>query len=533
MNHLTTAAQLENAERSISDLKDKCGEWFYTEKRGGVPVTLRSGEWRVEATHGQLLFFCLGDARVRTWRIVGWHATPEKLVLQATRRMGAEQAVLELVPRAKAAVATAAVAAARRAASEHLAGLALANLNAAKIEQVSLSPGQRSMQPGRYARILLRRLGSQGGIVAVTGAVVDLTPGDIDAFLASALLWFTRLEGRRVPAASPPGIMMLWLVAAKHLTDALRQRLALLRQGLRRVIKLYEMNCDKQTLTAADMPELTQVLQSAPPRLHHPPQRGRASEPAQRIVALAPGAIDVVPSKHGETLRFHGLAFARVRSVVGRTRVWFGIDRIRRQPLDEDSWPQLTKLIHNLEEHRRNAAEDQQHHLYKVAAEAWLESLLRRDITQLDPGLVISPLYTQFRTARNASPSAGGGRPIDLIALRQDKRLVVIELKVAEDTALPVQAADYWRHVEVQRRCGNLSRANLFGEAALADQPPLVYLVAPMLRFHRSFPTLTQAIAPEIEMYRFDINEDWRGGVRVTRRLRVNSSRHWAAKDEG
>jgi hypothetical protein len=29
-------------------------------------------------------------------------------------------------------------------------------------------------------------------------------------------------------------------------------------------------------------------------------------------------------------------------------------------------------------------------------------------------------------------------------------------------------------------------------------------------------------IAPDIEIYRFDINEDWRAGVRVMRRMRVN-----------
>ncbi len=33
---------------------------------------------------------------------------------------------------------------------------------------------------------------------------------------------------------------------------------------------------------------------------------------------------------------------------------------------------------------------------------------------------------------------------------------------------------------------------------------------------------LARCIAPEIEMYRFDINEDWRSGVRVARRVRVN-----------
>jgi hypothetical protein len=145
--------------------------------------------------------------------------------------------------------------------------------------------------------------------------------------------------------------------------------------------------------------------------------------------------------------------------------------------------------------------------------------LLRRDITKLDPGLIIAPLHAQFRTARGAKL---GIRPIDLLALRQDGRLVVIELKVSEDREHPLQGADYWRRVEAHRRRGHIARARLFGERKIRDESPLVYLVAPTLRVHPSFQTLARCISHDIEIYRFDINEDWRSGVRVMRRLRVN-----------
>ncbi len=55
----------------------------------------------------------------------------------------------------------------------------------------------------------------------------------------------------------------------------------------------------------------------------------------------------------------------------------------------------------------------------------------------------------------------------------------------------------------------------------IADEPPLVYLVAPGLRFHRAFQTLAECITPRIEIYRFDLNEDWRAIVRVMRRVRA------------
>ncbi|MFN2454342.1 MAG: hypothetical protein ABR577_08990 [Pyrinomonadaceae bacterium] len=62
----------------------------------------------------------------------------------------------------------------------------------------------------------------------------------------------------------------------------------------------------------------------------------------------------------------------------------------------------------------------------------------------------------------------------------------------------------------------------MFGDAGISDYAPLVYLVAPMLRFHRAFQTLARCITTDIEIYRFDINEDWRAGVRVMRRTRLN-----------
>ncbi|MCA1634527.1 MAG: hypothetical protein LC802_12740 [Acidobacteria bacterium] len=244
-----------------------------------------------------------------------------------------------------------------------------------------------------------------------------------------------------------------------------------------------------------------------------------SNELASRLVALAPKAVDVVRARRGETLRYHGLAFARVRRVFGVERLWFGARRGEgRRLLDETNWPELLKLLEELSEHRRAGARDRRHALYAAAPETWLESLLRRDITRLDPGLRLAPLHAQFRAARDA---AGGARPIDLLALRRDGRLVVVELKVSEDAALPLQGADYWRRISTYHRAGHIRRARLFSDTEISDELPLVYLVAPLLRFHRSFHTLAHMITPEIEMYRFDLNEDWRAGVRVARRVRV------------
>ncbi len=188
--------------------------------------------------------------------------------------------------------------------------------------------------------------------------------------------------------------------------------------------------------------------------------------------------------------------------------------------MKKGSEAEFFNLLEALREHRRAEAPERRHALYRAAPEAWLEALLRRDVTRLDPGLRLAPIHAQFRAAPGKATAAA--RPVDLLALRRDGRLVVVELKVSEDASLALQGADYWRRVEAQRRAGHIASARLFGDAELSDEPALLYLVAPMLRFHRSFHTLARCLTPEIETYRLDLNEDWRAGVRVVRRCHVN-----------
>src|SRR6185503_1359264 len=118
------------------------------------------------------------------------------------------------------------------------------------------------------------------------------------------------------------------------------------------------------------------------------------------IIAEAPDAIDVVHARHGETLRYFGLPFARVRTLLDVEKVWFGVESSHRRMLDESTFEAWRNMMADLKEYRSANALDHRHALYRSAAEAWLESLLRKDITNLDPGLIIAPLHAQFRTAR-------------------------------------------------------------------------------------------------------------------------------------
>ncbi|MDT4897661.1 MAG: hypothetical protein QOH25_2738 [Acidobacteriota bacterium] len=510
LERLTDTDSIKNAERRIRELIDAHGEWLYAHDLQRS-VLLRKSECDFRVSQGRLIFSCWSEQGTVTWRLVSWEWTGEKLLLEASRRMGVERARLELIPRASVEAATAAIGDTRRERCSHLARLACAALRGAKVERASLSAGVRRGQPGRTARILLRHLNRER--IAVAGDVAESDRQDVAAFLSSALIWFTRACER---TARPPYIQKLWLIVEKDCAAPLGKLLALLREDLRRVITLFQRDDEWRELTPVGAPALADLWKEALAPFRRPP-RDSMSESAAQIVAWAPEAIDVVRSRHGETLRYHGLPFARVRRVLERESIWFGIEGSRRRLLDETTQAAWSKLLRDLQAHRRADGSDPHHALYRASPEAWLESELRRDITRLDPGLRLAPLYAQFRPAH-----VRGSRPIDLLALRRDGRLVVIELKVAEDREHVLQGADYWRRTEAYRRHGHITRARLFGDAVITDEPPLVYLVAPMLRFHRSFNLLARAITPEIESYRFDINEDWRAGVRVMRRLRVS-----------
>jgi hypothetical protein len=507
---INTPARVEEAHAEIAARLAASAEWFCTLNNGETHA-LRRAELEVAVVHGRLILTTWTEKGTRTWRIFAWELNGSKIVLSAARRLGAERPLIELVPRAAASAIALTVKTARQQRSAQLGALACSIQTGTKLQRVSLSPGARRGQPGRYARIILLQKHQR---IALTGSVASSKASDADAFLSAALMWFKRTGER----ARSPYIQQLSLAVEPDFVKPIVQRVALLRPGLRSAIAVYQVNQEFTEMTLAEVPTREDLWRRRLSRFPPIPLT-ETSEISAQLIKSAGYAVDVLSARHGETLRYLGLPFARVRRILGNERLWFGVDGTRRRLLDQNAETEWANLLSMLIEQRSATATDHRHALYRNAAEAWLESLLRRDITRLDPGLIIAPLHAQFRTARGG---VLGVRPVDLLALRHDGRLVVIELKVAEAREHVLQGVDYWQRVEAHRRRGHITRARLFGDRKISNESPLVYLVAPTLRVHPSFNALARSIDADIEIYRFDINEDWRAGVRVMRRLRVN-----------
>lgn len=517
---------VESAERAIRELLEPHTEWFLIQD-GGTPLSINRNEFDFSVAHHRLIFSSWTERGSQTWRITAWELNSERLLLETARRMGREVGKLELVPRASGKAIVAGIAAARLARCQKLAQIVAqiivyepdedprlksVPLTPATIESAVLSPGMRRDQPGRYARIVLRLPRER---VAVTATVAQSDARNADSLFSSALLWFMRLQSR----PRRPPVEKLLMVVEHDVLEAARQRHVLLRESLRQRVELFETDEAWQQIKRVRPFERRNLWKKRLARFPPVADSG-TSDLAMQITAQSPHAIDAVSSRHGQTLRYHGLPFARVRRVMDRDRVWFGIEGARRRPFEAHHQSDWDKLLGDLTSYRHENCRDRRHWFYRAAGEAWLESILRRDISKLDPGLIVAPLHAQFRTS-HGGPT--GARPIDLLALRHDGRLAVIELKVNEDREHAFQGVDYWRRVEAHRRRGHISAAKLFGDREISDESPLVYLVAPTLHFHPSFSTLAKTIAADIEIYRFDINEHWRAGVRVVRRERVNA----------
>jgi hypothetical protein len=228
------------------------------------------------------------------------------------------------------------------------------------------------------------------------------------------------------------------------------------------------------------------------------------------ILEMVPASVilHAVTQSREVWLRFRGLPFARWRE----GRVFFGINDAREE-LTPSSRPALTRLLHELEIYRRPQASDTRHALYRAQPERWLESIAREDITRIDAVLDQRFVYAQVFA------NAGGEHGIlDLLTVTRSGRLAIIELKASEHLHLPLQAADYWLRVHRQVQSGEIARYGYFPGVALQQASPLVYLVAPALRFHPATDDLLNELSPELEVVRVGLAESWRRGLRVVLR---------------
>ena len=500
---------LKDTFTEIKDLLKLHNEWLLIHSSGKT-FALQKDEIQLNFERGKILFSFLDDKGFQTWRVVEFKEKKSEILLELTRNFEKEREKIRLVPRISAKELDESIELARLEKANKIASMLVSEIENIKLVRVALNK-----ESGRFAQIFFENL--SGKQTAALADVSDTATPEI--LVSTAILWLAKLQRRKKKP-----IETVWILAEKKLLKKVRKLHALLRENWKEHIKLWEISNFRFQISDSKIQNpKSGIIECSPLEIHHlwreKPKKisltenTNKSQTAQEIIKLAPEKIDVLFTRQGETLRFEGLPTARVRKTLGAEKCWFGIEREKRI-LNEKSREDFFDLVENLETYRRFDSPNKRHALFELAPEAWLEAILRRNIKRLDANLILSPLYNQFR--------AEAGK-IDLLALRTDGRLIVIELKVAPDREMIFQAIDYWRKIELNRRKGNLQQAKLFGDLLIADAPTICYLVAPTLSFHRDFNFLAQTVAPEIEIYRFDLAENWRENLRVLRREKITN----------
>lgn len=470
-------------------------EWLAV-RDSGRTLPLRRDEIEITDDGRKTLFGYTDEKGFSIRRVLSIDVDDNEICLQLSGKFGSEGEALRLIPRTSAAELSANIELARLEKANEATRIIIDSFPGYKAERIQLNTSN-----GRLAQIFIRSRDKQpvGVMYDVTAALTHET------ILTSAIKWLDKI---RIRKKDP--ITDIWIAAEKRQAGNLQKLLALLRPAVAGSISILEIVRSGETPRAKVRRQLgiPDLWREKPKKLSIPSEIIQ-SRTAREIIDISPDAIDVVFSKQGETLRYNGLPFARVRRLMGSERAWFGVVRARR-PLTRENWIALEQLIGELSVSRVATSVNRRNELFRLASEAWLESILRRNIKLLDANLELAPIYNQFRSSNDK---------IDLLAIRKDGRLIVIELKTSPDRESVFQAADYWRKIELQRRRGILREARLFGDKEIIDKPLLVYMAAPALSFHRDWEYFAKMLSPEIELWRWELHEDWRSEVKVISRI--------------
>jgi hypothetical protein len=369
------------------------------------------------------------------------------------------------------------------------------------VESLTVSADLEHSLSGNYVRGLLRHGSTRTAVLAAPpGESADA----VENSLTFALLWLDHTFRARHHGV----ISGVRVVVPANATSAVAHRFAALHPKLS--IELYALDPARETLERINARSAGNLDAWLVAHRESEALLAQARSAIDPILGLAPNAVTVHPVAQSREvwLRFRGLPFARWDD----GRVYFGTCDAR-QELTAASRPALKRLLRELELHRHPLASDTRHLLYRAQPERWLESLVRADVSQIDA--LLDPRFAYTQVFANAGGEHG---ILDVLAVTRSGRLAILELKASEHIHLPLQAADYWLRIRRHLEQGNLAGYGYFPGVELQPTPPLVYLVAPALRFHPSTDILLRYLTPELEIVRVGLSESWRRGIRVVMR---------------
>lgn len=367
---------------------------------------------------------------------------------------------------------------------------------------LSIGPDLEHSISGNYARGVLASTSRRLALLAVGDSETVATSANSLTF---GLLWLARVR----ETSNRGFVSGLKLIVHKGAGAKLVQLAKALSSSI--VLEIYEFDSRNDSLLRVDPNALANVSTWLVASRTRQSLLDRADSDLAPVVALASQAITVHPDLQNAEiiLRFRGLAFARWKDGV----VHFGAGGDLRKELTPSSQSELKGVLHEFENYRHPLATNTRHPLYRAQPERWLETIVRSDVTRVDASLDPRFVYTQV-----FANSAAERGILDILTVTTSGRLAIIELKASEHIHLPLQAADYWLRIRDHLERGGFHQYGYFSQLELQKIPPLVFLVAPALRFHSTTSLLVRQLSQSVEVVRVGIAESWRRGLRVVMR---------------
>ena len=488
---------------------------------GRLLFDLRLAQCSVSADHGRCLLHLWSEDSnlVRTITAV----QPRRGTLRVeTRRFGqTKPQTLTLVPDPEFRTATARDTSRRRylraleqALVQHFPGWTPEAFRSAMDLEHSFGPA--------YARGILTKGQSAW---AVLGVGPEESRATIDGALTLGILWLDYCRehsgGRRV-------FHGLRIIVPTGQTATTAARMGWLNPALAQW-ELYELSPSTQELATCSAGGGNFSIQ-----LHHAfdPQAAleRSATAIEHLKSLLPpGLLEAteIRARSSTEVGFslHGLEYSRIRhglvpgAFTHRDEIFFGAGPSETL-LDETTEDLFRDLTDRLFQGRSVGATGSDP-LYRLQPERWLESMLRRDLSVLDPRLGAGPAYSQLFSFASASRTL-----LDLLTVTRQGRLAVLELKADDDLHLPLQALDYWARVRSLHREGRLAGNGYFpgsreSRLELSEDDPLLVCVAPALHIHPANETVFRALAPTVPWELIALDEHWREECRVVLRKRA------------
>jgi hypothetical protein len=469
---------------------------------GGDPLLeLAHHDWQVSLQFGKLLLEIWRPGRSLAWRVESIaYRDGGRLGLFVRKPRGREMTTLEL--RESSASVSLSRSDERARVRQTLLQSLQQHFPGWTFERVSNRSDREHSFSAWYTRGLAKR-GKESW--AFLGLGEQEAPAAADAALSFGLIWLDWLRRYRedlhiagLKLFLPASAVLL----AAHRTACLNSRAA--------SVEIFEWPATEPRWAPIDLKDSGNVETRLAHRRRPDLWLRRTEDALRDTLSGWVERLEAVPDASGNTLslRIFGLEVARLEGELAPRLAW-GIENERREFRESDR-AKFDEFMRRVIETRRAKSERKDHLYYRLQPERWLESLLIRDLSQLDPAIRARYAYSQV-------PAFSGGDRgvVDILSVTAGGRLVVIELKLHEEITLPVQGLDYWLRVKWLNDRRQFQPFGYFHGLELSPAAPILYLVSPAFRFHSTTRKILQFFDPSIEVVLVGLNQSWRDGVKV------------------